>query len=257
MPRKSAPLREGWHKQLREDAEGTRHTVYRSPQGLEYSPAEYRELAAGEYGATETLAQPLPEAPRPDSRPLDSLKQSTDPRATADQISQSLVYVLLIVTGVAGFIARDESLVLDESEAADMAIPAGNILSGSQLNRRYGKYLRDSGDYTALGYAACRYLLRVATEVRTRLDQQKAVQVTVQPTGVPYAAAQSQQTPHDAAGGAPPSDQRRASPFGPGAYQATPLGGYRAVAGSSATPLANAAGSWNGVPADHAVPPHG
>lgn len=229
------------------------NTQYRGPGGETISRREFRaRVKAGElrsvaavsgtFSAAKDLPSPAvqdlsfaePEAAPPplEAAPVMELPEAksaggrTAPgMASAAELALSTQILLIIGTSLLAIIARVPELLMTEQETQSIAVPVGNLLQPTELNRKFGRYLAGSSDYTLLGYALYAYAFRVAGQ----LAQRKAFEAQQPPQrGFPHAIAQSAGPAQPAA--APESGPAQAARGGiAAAASAQPAQGSRLV----------------------------
>lgn len=103
----------------------------------------------------------LPEAKPKASRP-------SGEKATAKELSVSAETTLAIITSIFSLMVGMPELAMTDMETKSIAIPLANILEGTEINKKIGKMLANSGDYQLLGYALYLYGHRVVTAFQER-----------------------------------------------------------------------------------------
>lgn len=222
----------GWTRLQWVDAADGRmlNTQYRGPGGEIISRRQFRaRLASGEIptidAATGDLKQPSAAVNDPPSlasasasggssaseaaepfdlpTPQPAPSRATPGQATAAELSLTATIALTILTSLLALITRTPELTMSEVEAQSIGVPLANIAAKSSLNRRFGRYLADSSDYTLLGYALYAYGYRVIAQVGARAQAEAAALGTQR--GFPHAVSQSAQS-------APAAQSRPAAP---------------------------------------------
>lgn len=188
----------GWRLRTGKNAEGKTVTVsYFSPLGEEWTRAKFRDAVDNgeikktvEKDPTEEVAKREVERRQAETTAkgstddkweavdlpetqLRKTPKSTPELASAGDLAMTATIGLLIITHMLStFILNVPEAAMTQEEAQGLAVPIGNILASSSLNKKYGKYLRDSSDYTLLGYGLYAYMSRVASQVRYRKEME-------------------------------------------------------------------------------------
>lgn len=110
---------------------------------------------------------------------------TTKPRpgvATAKELADGVYITLSIVSSIVALLTKTPDLQMQDMEAKNIAIPAGNLIEPTDLNKRFGRMIAESGDWQLLGYAIWLYISRVTDVVKEK--QRAAVKSTgaTQPT---------------------------------------------------------------------------
>src|SRR5258706_590365 len=196
IEQKEVPGYPGWRFVVGKNVEGKTVTVhYTSPLGEEWTRAKFKEAQAnGEIKRT-IETDPTIEATRkeierqqevyshpqqdenvkwekvdlPETTARRSPKSSSELASSSD-IALTCTLVLLILAHIIATFSRVPEAAMSQEEAQGLSIPIGNIFASSSLNKRYGRYLRDSSDYVALGYSLYAYVSRVGLQVRERRE---------------------------------------------------------------------------------------
>lgn len=188
-------------------------TQFRGPGGEIISGFAYRKrLRSGEIPtidrATGEVSAPPPPRPThpsaataqtpdepPTLGPLDLPAPEPDRaraapgQATAAELSLTAQIVLIIATSLIALLTSTPELAMSDIEAQGISVPLANIFARSELNRRFGRYLAGSSDYTLLGYALYAYGYRVIGQVGARAQAEQAAQGTQR--GFPHAVPQT------------------------------------------------------------------
>ena len=136
------------------------------PPQLAASPTR-REASGGDAGESAAPAFDLPAA-EPATR------RAAPGQASAAELALTAQIALTILTSLLSLITRTPELTMNEVEAQAISVPLANIAAKSSLNRRFGRYLADSSDYTLLGYALYAYGYRVIGQVSARAQTDAA-----------------------------------------------------------------------------------
>ena len=181
----------GWRKRTEKRSDGGNTYTYISPSGETYTKGGFQNLIRTkriqktvEQDPTEVAADiqysgnALEEDVVQWQSPAIEVKQksltkSSNEQATPSELTLTASMLLLVVTSLIAFFLRIPEAEMAPSESAAIATPIGNIVSSSNLNKKYGKYLRDSSDYVALGYSLYVYTHRVAVQVRSRREYEQ------------------------------------------------------------------------------------
>lgn len=128
----------------------------RAPSQGDEPPGAYED-----YEEEEPADLGLPEAKIKTSRPSAG-------KASSKELSIAFQTNLLIVTSMLALLVSFPDIAMSEMEAQTIAIPAANLFESTDMNRRIGKMIAGSGDYSLLGYAIYLYLFRVVAAQRER-----------------------------------------------------------------------------------------
>lgn len=196
IEQKDVPGYPGWRFVVGKNVEGKTVKVhYTSPMGEEWTRAKFDEAKKnGEIRET-VETDPTLEATRREierqksiyTQPLgdDNIKwekvdipetsarrtpKSSPELASASDLALTATLVLLILAHIVATFSRIPEAAMSQEEAQSLSIPIGNIFASSSLNKKYGKHLRDSSDYVALGYGLYAYVSRVGIQVRQRRE---------------------------------------------------------------------------------------
>ena len=211
--------------------------VVNDPPTLAASPSR-REAAGGEAGESAAPAFDLPAA-EPATR------RAAPGQASAAELALTAQIALTILTSLLSLITRTPELTMNEVEAQAISVPLANIAAKSSLNRRFGRYLADSSDYTLLGYALYAYGYRVIGQVSARAQAEAAALGTQR--GYPHAVPQAAQAPR-AAQPAQPATANASQSGQPGERTAPASGGIGgAVNGAISVESARIVG-YNPIP---------
>lgn len=222
--------RRAWQREAAERTSAS--TGEHAPAG---QPRNTRGMAAGGHGSPAlppVLEVPAATIPAPE--PLD-IKPDTGRsggQATGEQSAITFAMALIVLTSLAALLTNSEEIAMTQQEAQGIAGPLGNIFAKSSLNKRYGRYVAEGGDYTALGYGLYAYAYRVGTQMRARAQyaqQQGQVAAAAPPMpsrGVPiHAVPQAAQPgPVAPAGAGSANPEQRSQPATGGLAGAA--GGY-------------------------------
>ena len=187
------------------------------------------------------------EAPEPFDLPSPepASRRAAPGQASAAELSLTATIALTILTSLLSLITRTPELTMSEMEAQAISVPLANIAAKSSLNRRFGRYLADSSDYTLLGYALYAYGYRVIGQVSARAQADAAALGTQR--GYPHAVPQAAQAPQPARA-AQPSPAATAQSGQPGERTAPASGGIGgAVNGTFAAESSRIVG-YNPIP---------
>ena len=162
---------DGWQRHLyRKPGARRRISEYHGPKGQVLSSREFLAFEQGvSSGTPAPVVMDLPE-PAPDKPAKETVKAGL---ATPEEIAKTAQIALMIGTILAAIFTKLPELQMSEDEARGFAVPLGNILEKTPLNRQYGAYVRDGGDYLLLGYATYSYLYRVSSSLQARAQQQE------------------------------------------------------------------------------------
>lgn len=194
--------------------------VYRSPAGEILTLAAYgahvkrvrRALERREESAAPVAALSPVDLPEPTiDRPHAETKKAG--LATPAELAETAWLALLLATLILGFLLRAPEVAMTNDEAWAIATPIGNILERTTINRRYGRWLRDGGDYMKLGYAGVMYTVRVSWAMQYR----QQLQAQGQGQSRPAAPATPVPTPPT------PTAQNGARPEQPGPARSLPF----------------------------------
>lgn len=201
---------------------------YRAPDGSEATYSLYRRRLRALQSPDRADPTPvevvdLPNAPQ--DKPTPEVKKLG--LATAEELAMLAYYGVMIATAILAFGTKTPALAMTHEEGWALAVPIGNILQRSELNRRYGTALRDGGDWAAIGYVLYAYLMRAGQQVnRQRQSGQLPANAPRQPTATPITnlpnaavspvppAVQPTPTAPNGRADAPP-DFARSQPFTP------------------------------------------
>src|SRR5260221_866933 len=211
IEQKEVPGYPGWRFVVGKNVEGKTVTVhYTSPLGEEWTRARFKEAQeSGEIKRT-VETDPTIEATRkeierqqevyshpqqdenvkwekvdlPETTARRSPKSSPELASSSD-IALTCTLVLLILAHIIATFSRVPEAAMSQEEAQGLSVPIGNIFASSSLNKKYGRYLRDSSDYVALGYSLYAYVSRVGIQVRDRREAESRAEAYGQrPTNV-------------------------------------------------------------------------
>lgn len=161
----------GWQRHLyRKPGRTKRISEYHGPNG---EVLNSRDFAIVEASLKEPAPQPVEidmPAPSSDKPSKETVKAGL---ATPEEISYTAQMLLIMVSGLVALFSQLPELAMSQDEAESLAKPLGNILEKSALNRTYGRYLKDGGDYVALGYAVYGYLYRVGSSLQARAQYER------------------------------------------------------------------------------------
>lgn len=222
------PYMTGWQRTDGPAAQAS----YRSPSGdiVGYEAYAKRRRKARTVESTATVAgEPTATLELPDTpadKPTPEVKKLG--LATADELSQLAYYVLMIGTLILAYGSKQPAFAMTYTEAWALAVPIGNILQKSPVNKRYGNALKDSGDWAAIGYVLYAYLARVGNDVRAARESRTVQSGPVSPAAgglspLPHAAMSPVQSVQPAVQPTPvpngrteaPPDFARSLPFTP------------------------------------------
>lgn len=102
----------------------------------------------------------------PDPKPRPGKSHGT--KASPKELSDGIYITLSIVTAIVSLLLQTPDLAMTEPEAKNIAIPAGNLMSNSKLNEKFGRIIADSGDWQMLGYALFLYASRVTETMQQK-----------------------------------------------------------------------------------------
>lgn len=148
--------------------------------------------------------EPEPLAPSalelPDPQPRASGGRGTPGQASAAELALAATIGLVIISSLLAALTHAPELQMSEPEAQAIAVPLANLVQPTEFNRKFGRHLAGSSDYTLLGYALYAYGYRVVTQVAARQQQQAALQGRTpdQVRSYPYAVSNAAQPARDA-----------------------------------------------------------
>ncbi len=212
IEQKEVPGYPGWRFVVGKNVEGKTVKVhYTSPLGEEWTRAKFNDAVdSGEIRKT-TETDPTAEVARREAErqqyqfaaqttqddnvkwekvdlPETSarrLPKSSPELASSSDIALTATLMLLIMAHIIATFSRVPEAAMSKEEAQGLAVPIGNIFASSSLNKKYGRYLRDSSDYVALGYSLYAYVSRVGIQVRDRREAESRAEAYGQrPTNV-------------------------------------------------------------------------
>ena len=108
-----------------------------------------------------TLNMPEPKLASARGRPSGS-------SATTKELEAAFKINLIIVTSIASLITGIPDVEMTQSEAQSIAIPAANLFEKTEWNKKIGRLIAGSGDYSLLGYALYLYVHRVSQAIAMR-----------------------------------------------------------------------------------------
>lgn len=96
--------------------------------------------------------------------------------ATSKELADGLYITLSIVTSIVAMLTKEPGLTMSEIESKNISIPAGNLIEPTDINKRFGRMIAESGDWQLLGYAIWLYIARVREPVIERFKGNKQQQ---------------------------------------------------------------------------------
>lgn len=88
--------------------------------------------------------------------------------ATTKELEAAFKINMIIVTSICSLLTGIPDIEMTQAEANAIAIPAANLFEKTDFNKRFGRMLAGSGDYSLLGYALYLYVHRVSLAINQR-----------------------------------------------------------------------------------------
>lgn len=88
--------------------------------------------------------------------------------ANTKELEAAFKVNMIIVTSIASLLTGIPEIEMTEAEAAGISIPAANLFEKTEFNKRFGRLIAGSGDYSLLGYAIYLYVHRVSIAINSR-----------------------------------------------------------------------------------------
>lgn len=124
--------------------------------------------AVNESSTTQSISElSLPDAKSNASRPTSGAK------ATPKELSGGIQTTLIVGTSLASLFSGIPELAMQQDEAKAIAIPLGNLLEHTEINKKYGRMIADSGDTQLLAYASGQYLFRASKAIGGKINERR------------------------------------------------------------------------------------
>lgn len=152
---------------------------YRAPDGTLLTTSRYKQMIKDgiivqgsiikepeiepvepESDDTPWMPEPKPKASRPSG--------ANSQKANAKELALAFDVNLSIITSILALVTSIPELEMTNEESTNISTAAANIFESSELNKKMGKLIANSGDYSMLGYALYLYIHRVMLSMRER-----------------------------------------------------------------------------------------